>query len=175
MEELKSFEELLLPDSRWEFFAFRNHITNKVNKYELSDLYKNAESINLSENVPDDIKSQFNVARMLCVYTWLYYPFHQIAELKAFSTVEMALKNKFNKPRSSLKSLIQHAVNKGLIKDINFSHSVVKNSNYTENSVKLPEIVSELRNDLAHGSTTLRPGSMTTLRNCAEIINQIYP
>lgn len=41
-------------------------------------------------------------------------------------------------------------------------------SGITENAHKI-------RNDLAHGSTTLHPGSISTLRTTAGVINQLYP
>jgi hypothetical protein len=33
----------------------------------------------------------------------------------------------------------------------------------------------KIRNDLAHGSSTLHPNSISTLKSISEIINQIYP
>ena len=38
----------------------------------------------------------------------------------------------------------------------------------------LPKLVSSMRNNLAHGSSTLHPNSISTLRQTAHIINAIY-
>lgn len=44
--------------------------------------------ITLSDSVPKEIVSQFNIARNLAVYSWFSYSFHQVSEMKAFSAVE---------------------------------------------------------------------------------------
>jgi hypothetical protein len=48
------------------------------------------------------------------------------------------------------------------IADMDMAEAVANNAN-------------KIRNNLAHGSSTLHPGSVTTLRINAEVINQIYP
>ena len=139
----------------------------------LADLWQS--NIALSAAAPEDVQSQFNIARMLGIYAWLYYPFHQIAELKAFSTVEIALRLRFPDVKSALKKLLSFAVKNGVVVDEGFSHIAVGDDDPTRYSKELPSLVSFLRNDLAHGSSMLHPDSLLTLRICAEIINQLFP
>jgi len=39
----------------------------------------------------------------------------------------------------------------------------------------LPRLIPEFRNTLAHGEVQLHPGSLFTVQNCSEIINQLFP
>jgi hypothetical protein len=175
MEELKSFTTLLQADERWACLVSVDRSTNEIKLSSLNERYQDVSEITLSTSAPEDVQSQFNIARMLCIYAWLYYPLHQIAELKAFSTVEMALRLRFPGTKGALKMLLSIAVERGVLVDKGFSHIVADDEDPTQYSKKLPSLVSSFRNDLAHGSPTLHPGSLFTLQNCAEIINQLFP
>lgn len=175
MEELKPLQALLEPDERWAHFVLRNGATGEMRPIAVGDRYESIAEICLSVEVPEDVRSQFNIALMLGVYAWLYYPFHQVAELKAFSTVEMALRLRFGKKKRGLFELLSTAVEQGIVTDQGFSHVEADAKAPALYSAKLPGLISQLRNELAHGSQTLHPGSLFTLRNCAEIINQLYP
>jgi hypothetical protein len=174
MEELKSFATLLEPDERWAHFVLRDS-ANQVRPVSLDDRYESIAEITVSPSAPEDVRSQFNIALMLGVYAWLYYPFHQVAELKAFSTVEMALRLRFPEAKGGLNKLLALAVERGAIVDHGFSHLEPDSEAPTSYSAQLPNLISSLRNELAHGSHMLHPGSLFTLRNCAEIINQLFP
>jgi hypothetical protein len=175
MEELKSFATLLEPDERWAHFVLKSLSTNEVRPLSLNGRYKSIAEIAVSPSAPEDVRSQFNIALMLGVYAWLYYPFHQVAELKAFSTVEMALRLRFPEAKGGLNKLLTLAVEHGAITDHGFSHLDADSETPTRYSAQLPSLISSLRNDLAHGSHMLHPDSLFTLRNCAEIINQLFP
>jgi hypothetical protein len=175
MEELKLFSMLLEPDERWAHVVLINPSTNEVTPITLNDQYQSFAEITLSTAVPESVQGQFNIARMLGIYAWLYYPFHQIAELKAFSTVEMALRLRFPGAKGALNKLLSVAVENGVIVNEGFSHIVVGAEGHAQYSKTLPSLVSSLRNDLAHGSSMLHPDSLFTLRNCVEIINQLFP
>lgn len=155
-----------------------NHETGQQRKLTLSDIYKSVESIKLDESVPDDVKSQFNVAKNLAIYTWFCYSFHQISELKAFSTLEMALRMKFGKDEQKLrfKTLLTKAVESGMIKDIGFNHikETLKNPDSTAYTERLPDLIPKFRNNLAHGSCILHPDSCINLQICADFINQLF-
>ena len=174
MEKLKPFEALLEPDTRWANLVLVDRSTGQFRPIGLEDHYQALSLIKLSAATPEDVQSQFNTALMLGVYAWLYYPLHQIAELKAYSTVEMALRHRFPETKGSFKRRFEQAVKCGVINDHGFSHVTANDASSIEYSEKLPWLVSELRNDLAHGSATLHPGSLFTLRNCAEIVNQLF-
>ena len=175
MEELKKLEEITLPDSRNTHYVLINRQTGQQRKYRLEDLHGVVKSIELNEDVPEDVRSQFNVARNISLYSWFCYPFHNIADMKTFSTLEMALRVKLKKQntRTSLFHLIGISVKQGLIKDKHFSHIRAKLTNlestcYVES---LPKLISSLRNNWAHGSTMLYDASAM---NLADFINQIF-
>jgi hypothetical protein len=175
MEELKLFSMLLQADERSANRVLINYSTNEFTPITLNDRYQSVAEIILSTTAPENVQSQFNIARMLGIYAWLYYPFHQVAELKAFSTVEMALRLRFPEEKGALNDLLLVAIKKGVIVDKGFSHIDVRDDDPTRYSKELPKLVSSMRNDLAHGSPILHSGSLFTLRNCADIINQLFP
>lgn len=175
MEDLKSFSTLLEQDERWANFVIRNRETNQIIPYSLENRFESVSEIQLNSNVPEDVRSQFNVAKMICIYAWLYYPLHQIAELKVFATLEMALRLRYPSSKRALKKLLTVAVDDGVIIDEGFSHIVPREDDKYGYSKKLPELISSMRNDLAHGTVTLHPSSLFTINNCAEILNQLFP
>lgn len=157
------------------YFVLRERETGETSKVSLEHRYESIAHINLNATVPEEVCSQFNIAKMLCVYAWLYYPLHQVAELKAFSTLEMALRLRYPEGGPMLKRLLAHAVKAGAITDHGFSHIKAELNDPLRYSKNLPDIIPSLRNSLAHGTTLLHPQSVFTLRNCSEIINQLYP
>ncbi len=176
MEEFKKLEDVGKPDRRNSYFAVVNQETGENRPLDHEDIYKSVDAVNLLDSVPEDIRSQFNVAKNLAVYTWFSYSFHQISELKAFSTLEMALKQKFGKNKNGFRGLLRKAVNSGLIRDKGFSHITheVQEEYEMEYSRRLPDIIPNLRNELAHGSNMLHPGSISNLQICADFINQLF-
>jgi len=179
MEEFKKFEEITLPDNRNTYFVIINQQTGERREYGLKDLYEEIKLTELHEVVPEDIRSQFNVARNLSLYTWFCYSFHNVSTLKTYSTVEMALRIRLDKPekdRPSLWKMMKEAINKGLIKDRHFGHIMEQSLDgqpkpFVED---LPDAIAYLRNLEAHGSTALGPWSLMVLRICADIINQLF-
>ena len=179
MEELKKLEEITLPDNRNTFSVIISQQTGERGEYGIEDLYGEIKLIELHEVVPEDIRSQFNVARNLSLYTWFCYSFHNVSTLKAYSTVELALRiilDKSEEDKPSLWKMMREAVNKHLITDKHFGHIMeqsldLKSKPFVE---ALPDIIANLRNLEAHGSTTLGPWSVMVLRICAGIINQLF-
>ena len=161
MEQLKRLEDIFQPDQRSMF-------TQKV-EFRYKELY----SISLNEMVPDEVVSQFNIARNLALYSWFCYPFHQISELKAFSTLEFALKIKYPKIRG-LANLIKAALEEGLLNDYGFSHIEVNPADPNEYTRDLRRLIPKMRNNLAHGSNKLAPVSLLTLSVCSDFINQVF-
>ncbi len=175
MEEFKEFNQLLSPDDRNLYFCVTNTSTGESRSLTLDDIYSSVNEINLLDVVPDDIQSQFNIAKNLAVYSWFSYPLHQISEMKAFSTVEQALKCCLGKHKYGFKGLLKKAVQLGMLKDQGYRHiSTPNDSSCIEYVSKLPDIMPSLRNSLAHGGTTLHPDSITNLQICCDTINQLY-
>jgi hypothetical protein len=178
MENLKKLEEITLPDRRNTCFVLINQKTGRQRKFRLEDLYEAVKSMELHQGVPEDVRSQFNVARNVALYSWFCYPFHNVANMKTYATLEMALRIKFGQEdtKKGLYKLVETAVKQGLIKDKHFSHikGKLKDLESTCYVERLPEITSFLRNTGAHGSTMLYNGSILNLHICADFINQIF-
>lgn len=174
MEELIKLGDLGKPDWRNQVYSVINIETGDSRPYDIDDLYYSVEAVTLSNNVPEDIISQFNVARNLAIYSWHSYPFNQVSELKSYSCVEMALRSRVGKHKYGFRGQIKKAVHLGLIRDEGFSN--IENSHHSNNSYSesLKDIIPNLRNGLAHGSTTLHSGAVSTLQWSADFINQLF-
>lgn len=175
MEEFKSIEDILNPDSRNLHFVMYDEVTSEQRLYELNDMHRSIDVITLSSEIPEKIISQFNVARNLALYSWFVYSFHPVAMMKVFSTVESALKIRLGQHKYGFKGLLKKSVKLGLLKDSGFNHiETPDDNNCIEYSKRIPDIVSKLRNDLAHGEVLLVPWGISNLRICADIINQLF-
>ena len=175
VEEFKAFDKLLEPDGRWAYFITQNRETGEKKPYSLPDRYEAVAEIQLPPDVPEAVRSEFNTAKMLCVYAWLYYPLHPMAELKAFATVELALGLRLpDLSKKGLKVLLTRAVAEGFVTDSGFTHIETDKQDPQRYSRMLPDLIPELRNTLAHGTPLLHPGSLFTVRNCAEIVAQLF-
>lgn len=175
MEKFKEFENITKPDRRNLGFCKINKETGETTPLELKDIYDSISYVQLTNTVPEQVISQFNAAKNLAIYSWFSYFFHQIAELKAYSTLEMALRLKLKKD-CGLKKLLQETVKLNIVKDKGFSHIAdkIKDIDETTYSKELPKILANFRNELAHGSTMLYPGAISSLKICADIINQLF-
>jgi hypothetical protein len=196
MESLKKFDEICQKDPRQDFFCIINYADGTTRKRTLEDFYKRAEKIRLHDGVPEKIRSHFETARNLIIYSWFYYPFNVTAELCAYTSVEFALKIKDGGSSSkiSFKKLLQKAVAQKWIFDEGFSHVKRKRENmraYNETLPKefkthespmldeycrnLTKSLPYLRNELAHGSSMLHEQGAFTVQICADLINQLFP
>lgn len=174
MEEFKSYDSLIEPDKRNSYWCVIEKGSSDTRPLSLEDVYHSISSVSLDSAIPEDIKSQFNVAKNVAAYSWYCYPFHQICEMKAYATVEYALKQRLDR-QWPFPKLIKTSIAWGLIKDKGFSHLKKPiNENSIAYSESLIEIMPKLRNGLAHGGTTLHPGAVSALRICADFINQLY-
>ena len=160
MEKLKNINEITSPDGRTTNFVIINRETGQKREFRICDLHEEVELITLDDTVPEAVRSEFNVARNLCLYSWYCYSFHSVACFKAYSTIEMALRIRLDKPDEAmcnLRPMLDEALSKGILQD------------------KLaPETIPYLRNLTAHGSPMNGPWSVQMLRRCAEVINQIF-
>lgn len=190
METLKPLAEITEPDFRNTVRVFVNMKTGARRKNTLKDMHDAVAVIQLGPNVPEEIRSQFAVGQNLAVYAWFCYHFHMNAELQAFACVEFALRLKL-KPATQgerhFKTMLRKAVQTGLITDAGFKYFPVPNvqgprdvqttsgpKTVNSHSEALVELMPQMRNNLAHGATTLFDGAPGMLRLAADIINQLY-
>lgn len=169
MEEFIRFEEINFPDER---HALIDQITGT--RLTLESLYEALEKIKLIEEVPLEIKSQFNVTKNLAIYTWHSYSLDPIVQLKTYILIEHALKVKFGKYTWPLPKMIKKAINRGWLKDSGFSHVVEDPSDPAKYVREMIEILPALRNMAAHGSDDLHQKAVGHIKICSEWINQIF-
>lgn len=129
----------------------------------------------LNDEVPDEIKGQFNVAKNMALYSYFFYALSPEVHLKTYSLIEHALRVK-TKPKGKmmLKALLNHALSQGWISDSGFRH--IKNPSPSNEWCKtMIETIPSLRNSKAHGSTMLVGNCLNHISSCADFINQLFP
>lgn len=172
MESLKKLEEVLEPDERNLYFLVTES-GGHARRLALEDIHEHVASIQLDLEVPDNIKSHFAQAQNLAVYSWYYYPFNVTSQFLGFVSVEYALQIKSGKD-APFKELIQLAVREGWVKDSGFSIAKLREKSEKSYVETLVEVMPRLRNTLAHGSNMLHNNALSSLRICAEFINQLF-
>jgi hypothetical protein len=164
MERLKRLENICQPDEVWLNRVDIDHSTGAVTPTTVESIYTLVEEIELGANVPDEVRSHFEIARNLVVYSWFAYSFSVVAAMQALASLEMAVRIKTNaKKRDRFYDLIDR-VFPGRELAPTFAPTV-----------PLSEVVTKLRNDLAHGSSMMHGQGVNTLGFCAELINELYP
>jgi hypothetical protein len=195
MESLKKFEEIGQPDIRQRAFVQFDMEQGGMRPLILKDFFDEAESVQLHEGVPENIRDHFQTARNLIIYSWFYYPFNVTAQLCAYTSVEFALRIRAgnSKARPSFAGLLKQAVEKGWIRDEGFSHIKSRYESLKAYNEGLPaefhlaqspltqeyckvmcRTLPSLRNTLAHGSTFLHHGGSGVVRICGDLINQLF-
>jgi hypothetical protein len=163
MEKLKPLEEVCQPDVRYRNRGDLDHSTGAITETTIESLYRLIEPIQLSENVPENVRSHFEIARNLALYSWFVYSFNVVASMQAYASLEVALKQKAGKKRISLKKSLARA-----FKGRQLSGGLGP-------PIDLSEAIAYLRNDLAHGNPTLHGQGIAALELCAELINELFP
>src|SRR6266404_3995847 len=109
IEKLKSLDDVSQPDDRYRNRVDLDHSTGRITETTIESIYRLIEPIRLNEKVPDDVRSHFEIARNLALYSWFVYSFNVVAAMQAYSCLEMALKQKVGKKRISLKKTLAQA------------------------------------------------------------------
>lgn len=162
MEKLKPLEEVCQPDVRYRNRADLNLRTGVMTETTIESLYRLIEPIHLNDNVPEEVRSHFEIARNLALYSWFVYSFNVVASMHAYSSLEMALKRKTGKSRIKFKKTLEK-----VYRSLQLASGVGP-------PVALSEAISHMRNDLAHGNTTMHGQGIAVLAMCAELINELF-
>lgn len=175
MEKFKKYEDINKPDFRNTIVVVTNTVTGEQRPFDLKDVYDSISSINLSEHVPEDIQSQFNTVKNLYIYTWHCYAFFQIVEIKCFSVLENALRLVVaDDDITGLFKLITKAIETGRI-GLDYLKTDLRIENVTQADYEeFARSFSSFRNNLAHGSNTLHPYSLSIVYRCALLINHLF-
>jgi len=162
MEKLKPLEEVCQPDVRYRNRVDLDHSTGTINEATIESIYRVIEPIQLRANVPEEVRSHFEIARNLALYSWFVYSFNVVAAMQAYSSLEMALKRKARKKRIELKkSLAQSFRGRQLASELG-------------PTIDLSDAIAYLRNDLAHGNSMMHGQGIDALELCAELINELF-
>ena len=177
MEEFKKLVEITELDGKHQSLS-------RVTGY-VPDLKKTHEALSevtLNDEVPEDIRGQFNVAKNMGLYCYFFYALAPEVQLKTYTIIELALRLKAEQAGISeqknrplmLKKLLTHAVDKGWVTDSGFRHIDNPNS-ANEWCRSMVKVICSLRNSQAHGSTLLVPDFYHHICVCADFLNQLYP
>jgi hypothetical protein len=131
VEEFKSLDEVLNPDSRWNAIASVNRGTGESRPMKLRDHYDRVNEFNLNAAVPERIRGQFNTAKNVLLYSWLVYPFFSVAEMHVLGVLDLALRTRMGeagidelkrlKKSRGLFSYIEYASDHGWIRNEDFA------------------------------------------------------
>lgn len=189
MEKLKLLKDILEPDVRQKYFSRINFRTGEAKEKTLEDIYYDVECVTLSCKVPQAISDHFETAKNLFVYSWFVYPFNVVAELQAYSSLEFAIREKTGDRKTAFSRLLKKIVDDGWLTDSDLSFNPLRKEGTINSKSEtqpeslqqsrdycniLCETIPKLRNDLAHGSSTLHNNGLLALRICADLINQLY-
>ena len=172
MEKLKELHEIKEPDERNLYFTVSDG-KGVACRLSLEDIHAHVSSITLHKGVPEDIQSHFAQAQNLAVYSWFHYQFNVTAQLMSFVSVEFALKKKSG-TKKSFKQLIEKAISEGWITDDGFAIAKLRENPEKDYIEVLADVMPKLRNKLAHGTHMLHNNALSSLRICAEFINQLF-
>ncbi len=118
-DEFKPLAEVLLSDVRQTFWV-RLQSDGTSRGVQLEDLHKRMSELNLNSTVPEDVRTGFDTARNLLLYSWFVYRFQTVAELQAYATLEFALGKRLQAEGSghikNLSPRLNHAVQKGWLR-----------------------------------------------------------
>ena len=159
MEQLKSLEDVYRPDVRYVGRVDLDLMTGAVTPMTVESIYSVVEPIRLNAGVPEEVRSHFEVARNLVLYSWFVYSFHEVAAMQAMASLEMAAKAKSGEPETPFKNLLDKLFP----------------GRELALGITLGKAVTYFRNEFAHGSTMLTGQGVMFLRRCSELINELYP
>jgi hypothetical protein len=160
MESLKKLDEVYLPDVKHRNRGKRNIATGAITEMDIETIYSQVENIRLNNNVPKLVRSHFETAKNLILYSWFVYTFNAVAAMHAFASLEMAVRTKTS------------ATKKDNFYDL--LDRVFLGREFAPN-LSLSRAITKIRNNLAHGSPTITGQEWLHVRACAELINELYP
>ncbi|MFN0178267.1 MAG: hypothetical protein ACKVZ0_05670 [Gemmatimonadales bacterium] len=145
----------------------------------------------LHSGVPEEVRIQYDLARNLYLYSWHVYGFLSVAQFQSVATIELALRHRMKEhPRQrapTFKPLIMEALAEGLLTPESLTSQVpqmqgaigwvvdASPSAAPERVDATIELLTLLRNDVAHGNRLLLPDAFMVLRIAKSVIGDLYP
>lgn len=120
-DALRTATDALSPDARSLWLSVRSG--PNVGRFDLQRRCEALSNYGLHDNVPEEIRIQYETSRNLFLYAWFVYRFHTVAETHALSTLEFALRlrvgdqfrQNFPKRLATLSSLLQFACDTAIL------------------------------------------------------------
>ncbi len=153
-EYLRPLEFVNESDSRNRCFSVLDPAIKNIRPLEIKDYHSSISKYQLNENVPENIRIQFETVKNLFLYSWFVYRFHSVSELCAFTCLELALRTRYGKeipkkyyPRSkepTLRPLLNYAIDKEDIRNEGFQvwhNAVLKNAKNRSDMEKIDEFI----------------------------------
>lgn len=130
--------------------------------------------------IPQDVRIQIETVKNLFLYSWFVYRFGMVAKNQILNATEFALKEKYKKEGiekspNGLSNKLKDALRREWFSVRSFScdSPLSKSEGFPLNLVNF---ISESRNDLNHGSSSLLPPThlLYPTRLCVELINALF-
>jgi len=107
----RNVDEMLQPDPRYEnMVVVRDGVARAVT---MADHHSSVAEIDLTRDVPVDVRAAFDRARNILLYAWFDYDLLVVGESQAFAAFELALKHCMNGKgmpgKGTLRNLIDQA------------------------------------------------------------------
>lgn len=119
-DRLKPLDKLMEPAGINTAIARAYLAKGTVKQKTLADHYGDISATRLPPMVPEDIRSHFDIARNLLLYSWFVWEFRPVAQLYAFASLELALRTRVHladaideRDRPGLHSLLSLALERG--------------------------------------------------------------
>ena len=162
MEKLKPLSEVCRPDIRYRSRVDLDKTTGAISETTIESLYSLIERLTLRPTVPAEVRNHFETAKNLALYSWFVYSFNVVAAMHAFSSLELALRMRSGDNETPFKMLLDEAFNNR------------KLTSGLGPAIDLSVVLSRMRNDLAHGSSTMHGQGMALLQMCSELIDELF-
>jgi hypothetical protein len=127
-EYLRTPETACNPDRRNELSSVLTE--DGLRQKTIDDQHRAIVEITLHKSVPDNVRIQFETVKNLYLYSWFVYRFYPVANLHAYTCLELALRVRFESempiPKrkrefgSGLSKLLKHAIDNGHLRNENF-------------------------------------------------------
>jgi hypothetical protein len=129
-EKLRPAEYVCEPDPRSTMFVKIDRRNGTSRVIELADHHEQISGHVLHAGVPEEIVLQFDTARNVYLYSWFVYRFYTVAEHHSLACLELALRERLKEEirtgkikgkRSTLRPLLNYAIEHGLVKNEGFA------------------------------------------------------
>jgi hypothetical protein len=159
MEVLKQLEEVYLSDVRYRNRVNVDLSTGEVTETGVETVHSLVEAVRLNAGVPEEVRSHFETAKNLILYSWFVYSFNEVATMHAMASLEMAVRAKTGEQETPFKNLLEKLFP----------------GRELAPGITLGKAITYFRNELAHGSTMITGQGLMFLCRCSELINELYP